>query len=54
MKDPVAVVAQHLLGGPLIEFQQWLIYFQDSIVSIINGQGVGKAFKNSQLKLVGF
>jgi DNA helicase HerA-like ATPase len=46
MENLVAVIAQQLRGGTLIKFHQGLIYLENVVILIINGQWVRKAVKN--------
>ena len=46
MKDFIAVLTGQLLLKALIKLQQSLVHFENAIILVIDGQGVGKTVKN--------
>ena len=53
MKDFVAVLAGQLLRSPLIKIQESPVYFQNAIILVIDGQGIGKTVKNPEKESLG-
>jgi len=51
VKNCIAMLADHVFGGTLIEPQEGLVYLQDAEVSVVNGQRVSEAVENSQEKM---
>jgi hypothetical protein len=54
MKDFITVLASQLLRSSLIKIQESPVYFQNAIILVIDGQGVGKTVKYPQKELLGF
>jgi hypothetical protein len=54
MKNLVTVISQQLPGGTLIKSYQSLIYLKNSIIPVVNRQGVGKAVKDPEEKFFAF